>query len=300
METHRDRLSARIQAGRQRIQARRAVGIMRHVVFAAPHHLHRRSDCFGDFGCVDGVVHLHPASESATQERGYHFNLLGLQTRRTRDNVRDQLLELRRGDDHRLVSAHISRGVLRLHGRVRQERQLVGGLDRFCRLAHARGHVTLLTEHCTRLLRCIADPFPDLLLVVVRIRAGIPLDLQQILALLRLPVRIRHDCDTAAVLHHRLDSGHRLGARIVVAGDLAPDHWRHRDCGVEHAGHPRVDTELRRTVDFGGSIEAFLLHVADQLELARRFERDVLRHFHSRRLGCDLAVVDTFAAGASD
>ena len=62
-----------------------------------------RADSLGNFRCVDGVVHFHATAEAAAQERGMHFDLLRLESRRARDHVRNQLLELGRGDDDRLV-----------------------------------------------------------------------------------------------------------------------------------------------------------------------------------------------------
>ena len=78
---------------------------------------------------------------------------------------------------------------------------------------------------------------------------------------------------------------------IIEVLHAPAEDGRLRECGNLHAGWASVDAVARGSIDFRSCIEA-LRRRADQLEIRRRFERDVYRHRHLRCLRGQLAIIE--------
>ena len=151
MQLQRRRLARAVQCPRHLVDARRAVEVVRHVVFARPDQLHWRAHCLGDLDRLRHVVEVDPPAEAAAEEGGLHGDLRGLEARDRRRHALSQLLELDRANEQRRVLPHVGGEVHRLERRMRQERQLVVRLDRLRGALHAGLHVALPLDHGPRL-----------------------------------------------------------------------------------------------------------------------------------------------------
>ena len=133
----RDELAGRVEPGLEVVVGRRPVLVVGHVVFARPQQLDRNArqprrgplvgDDLGDAGDLDVVVAHQPASESAAGPDQMHRDVL-------RRNAGAQRRMLQAGDlarrpDLEAAVVVVRRRVLRLERRVRQEREVVLGLD---------------------------------------------------------------------------------------------------------------------------------------------------------------------------
>ena len=127
-------------------------------------------------------------------------------------------------------------------------------------------------------------------------RPGLPLDLERVAALLGRPERVGDHGHARGHLEHLLDAAHRpraVGGEPLhrAAEHGGPGHHRH-----EHAGHRRVEPEDRLARHLRAAVEA-ARGLADDLELRRVLEGDVLRHRHRARLVHELPVGERAAAG---
>src|SRR6185295_20327498 len=94
-------------------------------------------------------------------------------------------------------------------------------------LAHSGLDIAMLPEHRTWLIAGIANAVPDRLRIAVRVWTTVPLDLQQVFGLFRLPVGIGNHCHAAAVLNDSFDARHGFGTGVIVTRNLAADARRH-------------------------------------------------------------------------
>jgi len=145
----------------------------------------------------------------------------------------------------------------------------------------------------------LAYAFPHGGIVDAGHRAFIPLDVQRVARLLRMPPGVGHHRHAVADPHHVDHAGHGLGLGGVDAGRLAADDWTLRQCGVHHAGQLDVDAVFRAAVDL---VRRFQPpgRLADDLEILGIFQRDLVRHGQPG-CGCgQLAVGGAAPAGAGD
>ena len=294
-----DDLAAVVHAHVDAVQVHRAVVAAADVVFAAPDHLDGavmsgRRISLGHIGGFHHVVRRDDRAPAKTTARHHRvqLDLLGRYAEHLGDGTLVDGLELR-ADPHlrarglAAVLLQIDRAVQRLHGRVREVREFVIGLNARCgRLdcAHIGG-----LGHRAGLAR-------ELLVLRHQRRCGhrragvFPRDLQRIAALLGWPVPVGNHGHTRAAtvgrdLQHIDHALHRLGRRRVVLGHLAAKARRAGQHRHLHVGQARVEAKLERAVELRARIEA-RRRLADNAELRRILQRDLRRHRQRhRRLG---------------
>src|SRR5882762_3957865 len=119
---------------------------------------------------------------------------------------------------------------------------------------------------------------------------------ESVAAQLRRPVAIGEHRHAARDLHHLAHAANGLRLRVVDRGGLAARHGRVSDHRGEHAGEVDVQAELGFARRFGGAVQAPRPALAEQRELARVLELDVLRRRELRRFFSELAVGKLLAA----
>ena len=107
----------------------RPVAVLRHVLFARPHQLHRLADLLGDKDRLAHLVVDRPASEAAAEEAVVDRDLFGLEAGSRRGLADAAHRRLRAEPDIELVGLQMHRGVERLHGGVGEMRRFVDRLD---------------------------------------------------------------------------------------------------------------------------------------------------------------------------
>ena len=280
-----DRRAAGVQRRGHAVVIERPIDVVLDVLLAGPDHLDRAIDLPGDLHRLGDAVDLQPAAEAAAEQVIVDLDLLQRQAGHLRRRRLGAAQNLRAEPDVAAIRAHMHRAVHRLHGGMRQQRQLIDRLERAGGARHGLGDIAILHgDH--------AGPLQRLLMQRGQIGAGeigvgarVPGDVERRQALLRRPHVIgdhRHRIVEAHHLAHALD-GLRLA--VVEARELAAEHRAGRHRRDLHARKPDVDAELRLAVDLVGSVEA-LGGLADQLECARILERHVVGHRQLRgRLG---------------
>src|SRR5262245_38884122 len=104
------------------------VHVVLDVFFATPDEFYRSIDLFGDFHRLCDEIDLEAATKAATEHVIVYYNLFeGQPGQLCRDGLRSAH-DLDAYPDLAGVLAHIHRAVDRLHGRMRQKRNLI---DRF-------------------------------------------------------------------------------------------------------------------------------------------------------------------------
>ena len=299
----RDGLPLRVEARGELIVRRGTVEAVFGVVLAGPDHLHRRVHRFRDTHRFGHEIGLEPPSEPAAQERRVDTDLFLRQARGLSSNLLRPGLILRWRPHFAAVGAHVSRAVHRLHRGVMKE----GNFVHRCDLLRGSGERSGRVAVATRLDACLTRERRELCGDVAEcgIGAFVPGDLQGPPSLDRLPVGIGDDGHTtfgadapcalhagpgnAVELHNVPHAGQRLRRGRVEARHFPAEHWRALDAGDEHARHPHVDSELRRSVHFGRRVET-MRTCANEAEVFGILERRVLRDRNRRRLLRQLAV----------
>ena len=176
---------------------------------------------------------------------------------------------------------------------------------RFAAAAARRGEVAVVAHDLARLARGLLQRRPVGDGVVARVRAVVPDDLQRVASLHRRPGVARDHGDAAerielrrarrgVDLHDLHDARHLERRGRVDAHDLAAEHLRSRDHGVEHAGQARVHAVLRLAGDDVLRVDELQLARADVAELRRILELDRVHrgHRHARRRLGERAVAE--------
>ena len=113
-------------------------------------------------------------------------------------------------------------------------------------------------------------------------RTVVPFDHQRRQPFLCGPHVVGHDGDRIVELHDLAHARDGFGGGIVHALDPAAEDGRLREGRDLHAGRLNVDAIDRRSVDFRRRVEP-LRGFADEPEILRPLERDVLGNWQSRR-----------------
>ena len=271
-----DQLAALVEGADRGVEGRRPVNVVGRVVFPRPQELHGLADRLGGFDRGGDEVDIQAAAEAAAEERGVHAHLLGLEPGGARGGLLRHLLDLRRHVDVAALGAHVGGAVLRLERRVRQERQLVLGLDHpRCGLDGGVG-VPVPAGALRRAGRAL-EPAQDHAVVQGAVRTVVPLDREHIARLERLPPRGGDHRDARRGLHHGLDTGQGARLAVIEARRLAAERRRLGERGIEHLGQAHVDAVARTAVHLEWGIES--PHGgADQAEVPGIGEFDVVRH----------------------
>ena len=143
--------------GGDAVEPIRPVHIVLDVLLAGPHDLDGAIDVFGDLDGADRAVGLQPPAEAAADQMIVHDDLLERQARGLRGHRLDARHGLAADPDFAFILADMHRAVHRLHGRVRQERHLIGRLDLGGRARHRLVGVADVLRDRARLQRCLLE-----------------------------------------------------------------------------------------------------------------------------------------------
>ena len=178
--------------------------------------------------------------------------------------------------DFAAVLADMDRAVHRLHRRVREERNLIGRLDLGHGTRHRAVDIADVLRDGPRLERRLLEFGRDRFGREPGMRTVVPFDRQGFEALLRGAHVVGNHGDGIIEPHdlaHALDG---LGRGIVDALHAAAEYRRLREGRDLHAGRPDIDAVDGRSIDLRRRVET-LGRGADQLEILRSLERDVVR-----------------------
>src|SRR5207302_4145309 len=196
-------------------------------------------------------VQLEPPAEAAAQVGRVDLHLLRRNAADLGPDALGPRLKLRRGPDIDAVRAHVGGAVHRLHGGVREERQLVHRVYSVRRELQRGLGVAVVARHGARLLGALGEELGDARARDLRVRALVPRHVQRVASLLGRPVPVRYDRYTARDLHYVAHAGHSLRLGRIEALDLPAEHRAARDHGDEHPGDLHVDPELGAAVHLG-------------------------------------------------
>src|SRR5207302_9178619 len=104
-----------------------------------------------------------------------------------------------------------------------------------------------------------------------------------------------YHCDRVVEPYKLAHDGHGLRLRFVDGDEPSTEGRRSRHHRELHSPEPCVDAELRTAVDLASGVET-PVRCADQLEVRRLLERNLLRH-RQLRGGIDQLAVAELAAG---
>ena len=269
----------------------RPIAVLRHVLLARPHQLHRLADLFGDQDRLPHLVVDRAASEAAAEEAVVDVDLLGLEAGgggRLTDSAHRRL---RADPDVEFVGLQVHRGVERLHGGMREMRRFVGRLDDLAAFSEFGIDVAVVARAHHRPVQRVAIKLGELRAVGFAGFAGVPFRLEQRQRFLGAPEAVGDDGDRVVELDDLLHAAAALGRRLIDASEFAAEHRTGGDRGIDHAGQPRIDGEPGGAVDLERRIEP-RHRLADELELVRGADRRLLVELDLAGIGGERAVVE--------
>src|ERR1700761_1337047 len=224
-----------------------------------------------------------------------HRDLLDRQARGLRSFRLHPRHDLRAGPDLAGVRLEMNGAVHWLHGRVRQERQLIG-LFVFLASREPLGDVADRFGDDAILLAGGAYILPDVVRGKMRVRAAVPFDLERVEPFLRRPHMVAYHANDIVEHDDLLHAGNFLGGTVVDLVDLAAEYRTCRYGRKLHAGQHRVDAIDDLAVGLAGRVET-LQRLADQHKVLRIFDRNLFgRRLVARRLR-QIAIGNLASAG---
>ena len=139
-----DELARRIESSRDRIEGGRAVGVVGHVLFATPDHLHRLADRFGGDDRCGNEIDFESSTEAAAEQRGVDLDLFGFEPGSGCSRGLGNGLRLGRRVEVDGIGTDVCGAALRLEGRMGQHRQLIGRANDFGRALQCIGGVAVI------------------------------------------------------------------------------------------------------------------------------------------------------------
>ena len=248
-------LARGVEPGPHLVVARRTVLRVLDVVFARPDDLYR---CLDGLGRLERLLHeiqLEAAPEAPAQVRRMDPYLVGCDTADLGAETLRPRLELRGGPDVHAVGSHVCRAVHRLHGRVRQERQLVRRVDLRRGRCQSRLRVAVVPRLRARLLGPLREHLGDARARHLRVGSLVPGHVQCIAALLGGPIPVGHDGDASRDLHDLPHARDGLCLGGVERPDFPAKHRGARDHRDQHPRRLDVDAELGAAVNLGRRVE---------------------------------------------
>src|SRR5713101_5122529 len=160
-----DRYPFRIETGGYPVEPIRPIHIVLDVFLAGPYDFDGAIDMLGDFDRARDAIDLQAPTESTPDQMIVHDDFVQRQARDlcgSRLGARDDLVA---DPDFAAVPADMNRAVHRLHGRVREERNLIDCLDLGDRARHGLVSVADVLRHSSRIERCLFELSHDRLRV---------------------------------------------------------------------------------------------------------------------------------------
>jgi hypothetical protein len=242
-----------------------------------------------DLDSADGTISLQPPPEATTDQVIVDDDLIQRQAGRLRCRRLDARHGLAADPDFATVLADMNRAVHRLHGRVREEGEMVGRLDLGDGARHGPVDIADVLRHRPGFERRLFELACDRIGRELGVRTVVPFDLQGREPFLRSPHMVGHDGNSVIEAHDLPHALHRLGRRIIHALHAPPEDGRLRERRDLHAGRPDVDAVNGRAVDLRRGVQP-LGRRADKLEILRPLERHVFGHRHAGSIGGKLAI----------
>ena len=120
-------VAALVDGGAVVLRARRMEVVVADVVLARPLHADRATESLGEFDGLEPEIRLRLAPEGAAEQRRRDRDVLRFVAEPSRDQAAGGLRILERSVDDAHAAGHVRDGHRRFHGRMGQERCLVGG-----------------------------------------------------------------------------------------------------------------------------------------------------------------------------
>jgi hypothetical protein len=118
-----------IETGGQPIEPIRPIHVVLDVLLARPHDLHRTVDMLRDLDRPSNTVRFQPAAEPVADQMVVDHDLVQRHIHYLCGRGLDSRHGLGADPDFARVAADMDRAVHRLHGRMREERKVVGRVD---------------------------------------------------------------------------------------------------------------------------------------------------------------------------
>jgi hypothetical protein len=309
-----DEIARRVEAALEVVVAGGPVEVVAEIVFARPQQLDRRAVHLArDPRGFRHVVVEDAAAHAAPHAHEVDRDVALLHAERLRDDGAPFARRLRADPDFELAVLVMGRAVLRLEGRVREERIVVRRFDRLRGARERRVGIAVVIELDRRRLRGeLRRARVECLGVVGRRWPFVPRDLQLLARLRRMPPRLPDDGD--ATMQADADAADRIRPRqvrttlddegVLHAGellDLVDVRGRHLAAGdgallvdgVEHSRQLRVDAVDRLAAHDPRHVDV-LRRRSDHLVVLGILQRDGLQvwYRHRRRLRRELAVAE--------
>ncbi len=272
----RDRHAVGIEAGDEPRHAERPVKVVPHVLFARPHELDRLAELLGDeHRLADIFLDGAAPAEAAAEHRAVHHDLVIRDAGGDGGGGERGGGALGRHPDLDSVGSDVRGAGLRLHGRVREERDRVVGLDPPHGARKTGGYVAVGAADLTLFhVQAAAHELGDLGARHAVVAAVVPDDRQRLQRALGAPPGIGHHRDRFGHPHYAAHALHGGDGVLIDRPQLAAIDRALHDRGVEHVGQPHVDRIDRLRHDLGEHVEP-PARLADELPFARVFQLDL-------------------------
>ena len=187
---------------------------MLDILFAGPDDFHRTVDLFADAHGSRDHVGFEPAAEAAAEQMIVHGHLVERQTRRFCRVGLAARHHLGAGPYFAGVGGDVHRAVQRLHGRMRQERQLVFAVDPVA-LRQTLGDVADRFGDDAVFFARGAQVVPDIGRTDLGVRPFVPCHVQRVEALLGRPGVIADNRDQIVEHDDLSNAGNGLRGAVV-------------------------------------------------------------------------------------
>ena len=275
------------------------------VVLARPHHLHGRARLLAQPRRFGNEIGLRLAPESAAEERRVHRHVLLGDLEHCADGVARALRVLRAGPRLAAVALHDGQRRRRLHGRLRQMRRVILGVESLFRASQGGCGIADVAHLVPRAANGRLEFLAVCRRVVAVVRTRAPGD-HELLASFNSGPGAAGDHRHAAQGHeargHRrardfedlVDALHLVRGSRVDGRDPRAVHRRMQHDGDPHAGHGHVLPEHRLASDHRVEVEPRDL-LADVAKLRLLLQLHVGRHGERAGAGDELAVAQRAA-----
>ena len=244
-----------------------------------------------DLDGPDDSIDLKPPAKSPADQMIVDHDLVQRQTGGFRRGRLDACNGLAADPDFATIVADMHCAIHRLHGRVREERELVGCLDLGDGAREGFVDIADVLSHRPRIECRLFELSRDLLRVEPGVCTVIPFDHQRRQPLLRCAHMVGDDGDGVVKPHNLTHTFDGLGRRIVYALQSAAEDRRLRQCRDLHAGRPHIDAIDGRPIDLGRGVDS-LGRCADQRKILWLLQRYRVWNGHVCCIGGKLAIFE--------
>src|SRR5262249_39124674 len=244
--------------------------IVLDILLARPDHLDRTIDLLGDLDGTGGAVFLETPAKPTTEQMVVDDDLVQRQSGNLRGSGLYAHDRLAADPDFAIVLAHMDSAIHRLHGRVREEWNLVGRFDLRRSVRQCLVDIANALRNRSRLERRGFELPRDVLRGQLRVRAVVPFDLERREALLGGPHVIGDNGHSVVEAHDLTHALYLFRRTVVDALQTASENWRLSERRDLHAWCANVDAIDSCSIDLRRKIQT-LGRRADKLEIRGSF-----------------------------